>query len=121
VTGGRPTEKSIVDADLEAIQKDIEKLLEVKIGQLGKRVEDLRAGTLTLPDVRMADVQRIWPVVVNSEGLLQTPSLWHTCATQARWRRSISQESSLSRSSTLKTWKGLWVSQSRATDSSTSS
>ncbi len=76
VTGGRPTEKSIVDADLEAIQKDIEKLLEVKIRQLGKRVEDLRAGTLTLPDVRMADVQRIWPVVVNSEGLLQTPSLW---------------------------------------------
>ncbi len=48
----------------------------MKIRQLGKRVEDLRAGTLTLPDVRMADVQRIWPVVVNSEGLLQTPSLW---------------------------------------------
>jgi len=76
VTSGRPTTQSIVNADPGAIRADIEKLLETKIIQLGKRIGDLQDGTLKLPDVRMDQVRRIWPLVVNSEGLLQTPSLW---------------------------------------------
>lgn len=76
VTSGRPTAQSVVDADPDAIRKDIAKLLEVKITQLGDRINDIREGTLTLPDVQIANVSRIWPIVVNSEGLLQTPSLW---------------------------------------------
>ena len=59
--------------DPDSIRKDIEKLLEVKIIQLGNRIKEVREGTLTHPD---ANVARIWPIVVNSEGLLQTPSLW---------------------------------------------
>ena len=77
VTSGRPTEKSVVDADPEAIRRDLEKLLEDKIRQLGERIGDLLNGTLSLPDVRIGDdVERIWPLVVSSEGLLQTPVLW---------------------------------------------
>jgi hypothetical protein len=76
VTSGRPTTKSIVDADPDAIRKDLEKLLEDKIKQLGERIGDLQDGRLSLPDVRIGEVERIWPVIVNSEGLLQTPALW---------------------------------------------
>jgi hypothetical protein len=76
VTGGRPTQKSIVDADPESIRRDIEKLLEEKIKQLGDRIKDLRNGTAELPGVRMDQVKHIWPLVVNSEGLFQTPTLW---------------------------------------------
>jgi hypothetical protein len=76
VTGGRPTEKSLVDAEPEAIRKDIEKLLEDKIRQLGDRIRDLRVGLAKLPDVDIDGVERIWPIVVSSEGLFQTPTLW---------------------------------------------
>jgi hypothetical protein len=76
VTSGRPTTHSIVDADPQAIRADIEKLLEAKITQVANRIGELQDGTLTLLDVRIDEVRRIWPIVVNSEGLLQTPSLW---------------------------------------------
>lgn len=76
VTSGRPTVNSIVDADPEAIRRDLERLLAFKIRQLGRRIDDLVDGRLTLPGVRMFEVERIWPLVLSSEGLLQTPALW---------------------------------------------
>ena len=91
VTSGRPTTKSIVDADPEAIRRDIEKLIEAKIEQLGKRIADLRDGTLVLADVRMADVEHIWPIIVNSEGLLQTPALWDYLRERTRVLAALDQ------------------------------
>jgi len=66
----------VVDADPEAIRADIEKLLEAKITQLGDRIRDLVDGTITLPGIDLGSVERIWPIVVNSEGLFLTPVLW---------------------------------------------
>jgi hypothetical protein len=76
VTGGRPTQKSLVDADLDAIKRDIDKLLENKIRQLGDRIRDLQDRPETIPGVEMPHVNRIWPIVVSSEALFQTPTLW---------------------------------------------
>jgi hypothetical protein len=76
ITSGRPTILSVVDADPEAIRADIEKLLEAKITQLGDRIRDLVDGTITLPGIDLGSVERIWPIVVNSEGLFLTPVLW---------------------------------------------
>lgn len=76
ITSGRPTLQSIVDADPDAIRADIAKLLEKKISQLGDRIRDLSAGVIELPGVDFKAVERVWPIVVNSEGLLLTPVLW---------------------------------------------
>jgi hypothetical protein len=76
VTGSRLTEKSVIDADPEAVRADIQKVLIDKIEQLGDRIEDLRESVATLPGVRIDQIDRIWPIIVSSEGLFQTPTLW---------------------------------------------
>jgi hypothetical protein len=76
VTSSRLTERSIVDADPDTVTKDIEKVLVEKIEQLGSAIDDLLSGAADLPDLRIAEIDRIWPIVISSEGLLQTPNLW---------------------------------------------
>ena len=76
VTSSRLTERSVVDADPDAVQKDIEKVLVDKIEQLGSAIADIRDGVATLPGIEMATIERIWPLIVSSEGVFQTPTLW---------------------------------------------
>jgi hypothetical protein len=76
VTSSRLTEKSVVDADPDAVRADVQKVLIDKIRQLGNRIEDLREGVATLPGVQMEQIDRIWPIVISSDGLFQTPTLW---------------------------------------------
>jgi len=76
VTASRLTEKSVVDADPDAVRADIQKVLIDKISQLGKRIRDLRDAVATLPGVEIDLVDRIWPIVVSADGLFQTPTLW---------------------------------------------
>jgi hypothetical protein len=76
VTSSRLTERSVVDADPDAVRRDIEKVVIDKVEQLGRGIADLRSGVAKLPDFDMAAIDRIWPIVVGSEGILQTPTLW---------------------------------------------
>jgi hypothetical protein len=47
-----------------------------KMAQLGRVATDLFAGTATLPDVDVAYVERLWPVLVTAGDLMQTEILW---------------------------------------------
>jgi hypothetical protein len=76
VTSSRLTERSVVDADAEAVRRDIQKVVIEKIEQLGGAIRDLRDGLASLPGIVIEDIERIWPIVVSSEGLFQTPTLW---------------------------------------------
>jgi hypothetical protein len=76
VTSSRLTERSVVDADPEAVRKDIEKVVTDKIEQLGAAIVDIRAGVAQLPGIDISAVERIWPLIVISEGVFQTPTLW---------------------------------------------
>jgi hypothetical protein len=76
VTGSRLTERSVVDADPDSVRTDIQKLLVEKIEQAGERIRDLQSSLAMLPGLRMAEIHRIWPIVVSGEGILQTPTLW---------------------------------------------
>jgi hypothetical protein len=76
VTSSRLTEKSVVDADPESVRKDIEKVVTDKVEQLGSAIADIRNGVAQLPDIDMSAVERIWPLIVISEGVFQTPTLW---------------------------------------------
>jgi hypothetical protein len=76
ITSSRLTVQSLIDADPEAVRKDIEKVLTNKIGQLGAAIEDIRLGVVMLDGVEIDQIERIWPIVVISEGVFQTPTLW---------------------------------------------
>lgn len=76
VTSSRLTERSVVDAEPEAVRKDIEKVLIDKIEQLGDAIRDFQRAVVGLPNLEIDQVDRIWPIVVSAEGLFQTPTLW---------------------------------------------
>lgn len=58
------------------VRADTQKVLTEKIEQLGARILDLREGVVQLPKFDIDQVERIWPIVISSEGLFQTPTLW---------------------------------------------
>lgn len=76
VTSSRLTERTVVDADPDSVRQDIQKIVIDKVAQLGDRIRDLRSGLSMLPGLELANVERMWPIVVASEGLFQTPTLW---------------------------------------------
>jgi hypothetical protein len=76
VTSSRLTAKSIVDADPDAVRTDIQKILTDKIEQLGSRIDDILDRRVEYPNLNIDQIERIWPIVVSSEGLFQTPTLW---------------------------------------------
>jgi hypothetical protein len=76
VTSSRLTEKSVVDADPDAVRKDIEKVVVDKVEQLGSAIADIRSGVAELAGVDISTIERIWPLIVSSEGVFQTPTLW---------------------------------------------
>jgi len=76
VTSKRLTQRSVVEADAEAVERDVRALLIKKMGQLGGVVRDLATRAIVIDDIDMAYVTRIWPVIVVADGLFQNPTLW---------------------------------------------
>ncbi|MCY4088366.1 MAG: hypothetical protein OXG37_16135 [Actinomycetia bacterium] len=60
----------------EAVRQDVAKVLVDKVMQLSDRIDDLLAGRASIPKVDMGLVKRIWPLLLTSKGLPQTPTLW---------------------------------------------
>ncbi|MGH3431078.1 MAG: hypothetical protein ACRDQZ_26490, partial [Mycobacteriales bacterium] len=76
ITSGQLTQKSLVEADADAVRRDLAKLVTKKVRQLDRAIRDLRATPNIVPDLSMTHVVRIWPVVVSGDGLIQTEALW---------------------------------------------
>jgi len=76
VTSGRTTLGTIVQADPTIVWADLEKVLFGKLGQLAQAIRNIRVGIAKIGDIDPAHVDRIWPVLVTDEALLQTPALW---------------------------------------------
>lgn len=75
ITAGRLTERSLVEADAESVRRDLEKMIEKKIRQLGRVIGDIFDEPTRLREVDLALVQRVWPIVVCGDGLFQNPTI----------------------------------------------
>ncbi len=85
VTSKRLTLKSLVEADAEAVRDDLRMLVVEKMEQLGRVIDDISAGRVTLlPDLDPQYVKRFWPIVVSADGVFLNPSLWDYLETNAR-------------------------------------
>jgi hypothetical protein len=62
---------TVADATLE-----VSRLLVEKIDQIGLCVQALLSGEAVLPDVDMAEIERIWPIVVSVGHVRQSRDLW---------------------------------------------
>jgi hypothetical protein len=58
------------------LERNLAPMLFDKMAQLGRVATDLFAGAATLPDVDIAHVERLWPVLVTAGDLMQTEILW---------------------------------------------
>jgi hypothetical protein len=76
VTASRLTERSLVEADAESVLADLEKMVIKKMRQLGRVIGDVFDVPSRFPEVDLALVERVWPIVVSGDGLFQNPSLW---------------------------------------------
>jgi len=76
VTAGRLTERSLVEADADSVRRDLEKMIEKKMRQLGRVIGDIFDDPSRLPDVDLDMVKNVWPIVVSGDGLFQNPTLW---------------------------------------------
>lgn len=56
--------------------KEVSKLLVVKIDQVASCIDALLDGTAMLPEVNLAEIERIYPVVVSVGHLMQTRHVW---------------------------------------------
>jgi hypothetical protein len=63
--GGRPAK----------IAEGVTKMVAAKGSQLSRRIDDLLAGEFSYPEVDLAHVRRVWPIVVTGPGLLMTEVL----------------------------------------------
>ena len=62
----------------EAVRQDV-----AKVTQLSDRIDDFLAGRASIPKVDIGLVKRVWPLLLTSEGLPQTPTLWRYLEEQA--------------------------------------
>jgi hypothetical protein len=76
VVARRLTQEMQVFGDREVLERNLAPMLFDKMAQLGRVATDLFAGTATLPDVDVAHVERLWPVLVTAGNLMQTEILW---------------------------------------------
>jgi hypothetical protein len=76
VTAKRLTEKSLVEADAKSVQDDLRMMIIKKMGQLGRVIRDIWDDPSRVPDLDLAHVRRVWPVIVCSDGIFQNPSTW---------------------------------------------
>jgi len=76
VVARRLTQEMQVFGDREVLERNLAPMLFNKMAQLGRVATDLFAGAATLPDVDIAHVERLWPVLVTAGDLMQTEILW---------------------------------------------
>lgn len=76
VTSSRLTQQALVDARPDAVRRDVAKVLVEKVVQLSNSIDDLLAARASIPKVDMSLVERVWPLLLTSDGLPQTPTLW---------------------------------------------
>ena len=77
VFSGRLPRLARVLADERRISKALQKVLIEKLEQLSKATTDVLGGFVPLPNVDIASVKRVWPVLVlPAGGIVQLPVLW---------------------------------------------
>ena len=74
----------------EEVQADLRRMIIRKVEQLDGTVSALLDGTAEIPagkpEVDLARVERIWPVVVTAGNITQTEALWHYIREETRGR-----------------------------------
>jgi hypothetical protein len=63
-----------VSGDVDEFRRDLDRVVLRKVRQLGDRIGDLLAGRARLPDVDLAHVERVWPILVTAD-ITQTEPL----------------------------------------------
>lgn len=76
VVARRMTQEMQVFGDRDVLERNLAPMLFNKMAQLGRVATDVFAGVATLPDVEIAHVERLWPVLVTAGDLIQTEILW---------------------------------------------
>jgi hypothetical protein len=76
VVARRLTQEMQVFGDREVLERNLAPMLFNKIAQLARVADDLFGGSATLPDVDIAHVERLWPLLVTAGELIQTEMLW---------------------------------------------
>jgi hypothetical protein len=68
---------TMLSADGAAFRRDVQRLLIAgKLGQLNRVINDLIAGRLILPDVNIADITEIIPLLLTAGAFPQFPTVW---------------------------------------------
>ena len=75
VCGGRFTLQTVVEGDADLALEELGHLVFDKVEQLDIRITELLDGEWQIADREMAQVQRIWPVIVTAD-VLQNELLW---------------------------------------------
>lgn len=76
VVSARVTAQMRVFGDRELLERNLERMLFKKMSQLARVTRDLISGDAAIPDVDLAHLERIWPVLVTAGELMQTEMLW---------------------------------------------
>ncbi len=76
VVARRMTQEMQVFGDRDVLERNLAPMLFNKMAQLGRVATDLFDGTAALPDLDIAHVERLWPVLVTAGDLMQTEILW---------------------------------------------
>jgi hypothetical protein len=76
VTAKRLTEKSVVEADADSVVRDVQMMIIKKMKQLGDRLRDMFEDPSRVPMLDLKNVRRVWPIIVSSEGIFHSPSVW---------------------------------------------
>ncbi|MGH3429560.1 MAG: hypothetical protein ACRDQZ_18665, partial [Mycobacteriales bacterium] len=75
-THSRPTIKSLIDLDLKAIERDLEKTIGRKLRQLATAIQAIRDGRAILPDLEPTRIKRVWPVLLLPAPVFQNDVIW---------------------------------------------
>lgn len=77
VFSGRLPRDARVTGDPDEMERAVTKLVISKLDELHRAIEDLLEGHIPLPDLDLAPVKRVWPMLVlTGQGLLSTPISW---------------------------------------------
>jgi hypothetical protein len=76
VTGGRPARRTRVLSDPALIEKELDDRVIGKLAELDKALVDVLDGTVSIPDLRLDLVERVWPVLIVPATIVQSDTLW---------------------------------------------
>jgi hypothetical protein len=87
VTASSIPASTMVSGDGGRFRTDVQRLLiDGKLGQLDRVIRDIQAGRLTLPDLSLAEVDVIIPVVLTAAPFPQFPTVW--AAVRELWEKA---------------------------------